>query len=231
MTSSIRRPLFASLRRSISFKTPQVQLISTPSPIQYPQPKQQRQTIIYNSPPKNQALQHRTFHTTTIKMADDDAYAAFLKKQSDQSAQQDTPPSEVKTTDESDKEFFPYLNDINTFAPTPNLITTLSENYYSSDTDLPFIPVGITAHFFTLPPADKFAELIKVDADRVKQLTTEEWDPKGQYKEVVEGVKAAAKDGQAGVYEVDGEGSRKGYFVLGIGEGGLVGVRAGSVES
>lgn len=72
-----------------------------------------------------------------------------------------------------------------------------------------------------------------MDKERVKRLSAEEWDPRGVYKEVIEGVKGGAKDGAVAVYEVETEeeGTRKGYFVLGIGEGGLVGVRAGSVES
>jgi hypothetical protein len=58
-----------------------------------------------------------------------------------------------------------------------------------------------------------------------------EWDPQGQYKDVVKAVRDASKGSDVRVYRVPGEGSRVEYWVVGVEGGRLVGCKALAVES
>jgi len=73
--------------------------------------------------------------------------------------------------------------------------------------------------------------LIGHDAD-VSALDEKEFDPQGQYKDVVDAVKKAG-DGKVRVFRVELEGSRAEYYVVSVdkGEGRVVGLKALSVES
>jgi hypothetical protein len=66
--------------------------------------------------------------------------------------------------------------------------------------------------------------------EQVDELSVKEWDPKGQYKKVIDAVKKAA-DGEVKVFKVELEGSRVEYYVVGVGCGKVVGLKALSVES
>ena len=83
----------------------------------------------------------------------------------------------------------------------------------------------------TATSPDEFASLIKHKGS-VSTLSTKEFDPKGQYKDVVEAVEKAG-DGKAGVFRVEEGGSRVQYWVLGLdrSEVKVVGFRAKAVES
>lgn len=58
-----------------------------------------------------------------------------------------------------------------------------------------------------------------------------EWDPRGQYKDVVDATREVAKGSDVRVYRVEREGSRVEYWVIGIDGGKLVGVKTLAVES
>ena len=77
--------------------------------------------------------------------------------------------------------------------------------------------------------AEEFAKLVGEEGTETEVLGTGEWDPKGEYKDVVGAVKEAVEE-EVMVYRV-GEGVRVEYYVVGRGEGGLVGVKANAVES
>jgi hypothetical protein len=66
--------------------------------------------------------------------------------------------------------------------------------------------------------------------EEVEEMGVKEWDPKGQYKKVVDAVKKAV-DGEVKVFKVGLEGSRLEYYVVGVGEGKVLGLKAMSVES
>ena len=60
-------------------------------------------------------------------------------------------------------------------------------------------------------------------------MSVREWDPKGEYAEVVKAVESAG--GKAKVFRTE-EGSRVEYWVVAVdGEGRVVGLRARAVES
>lgn len=58
-----------------------------------------------------------------------------------------------------------------------------------------------------------------------------EWDPRGQYKDVVGAVKEASKGSDVRVYRIVRGGTRVEYWVVGIEDGKLVGVKALAIES
>jgi hypothetical protein len=66
--------------------------------------------------------------------------------------------------------------------------------------------------------------------EEVEEQSVKEWDPKGQYKKVVDAVEKAA-DGEVKVFRVELEGSRVEYYVVGVGGGKILGLKAMSVES
>lgn len=80
-------------------------------------------------------------------------------------------------------------------------------------------------------------------------MSTREWNPKGEYRDVVEAVEKwvwegnkealgeSTKKGEVAVFAVDGEGARVEYFVLGVVRGirgktdRIVGMKVLAVES
>ena len=64
----------------------------------------------------------------------------------------------------------------------------------------------------------------------VEELSIEKWDPKGQYKNVVDTVRKVV-DGKVKVFRVELSGAREEYYVVGVKEGKVLGLKALSVES
>lgn len=62
-------------------------------------------------------------------------------------------------------------------------------------------------------------------------LDIAEWDPQGQYKEIVDAVREACKGSDVRVYKVGKDGARVEYWVVGVEGGKLFGVKALSIES
>ena len=58
-----------------------------------------------------------------------------------------------------------------------------------------------------------------------------EWDPQGQYKDVVEATREATKGSDVRVYRIRRGGVRVEYWVVGVESGKLVGVKALAIES
>lgn len=82
---------------------------------------------------------------------------------------------------------------------------------------------------------DEFRELIHAPSKQaVRQLTPAQWDPRGDYADVVRAVAvAAAATSQPTVYRVERAGCRAEYFVVAVDCGAktLVGVKVLAVES
>lgn len=141
--------------------------------------------------------------------------------------------------------------------PTPlkDVATTFS---YTSETDSPFEVVIFAYSGSNLPGAGEFARscLKRVSATaedqdegqaKVEELSVGEFDPRGQYAEVVRRVRRAcygsddeaegAEDnGEVKVYRVEISQTRAEYYILGLSrrrgeEAKLVGVKARAVES
>lgn len=91
---------------------------------------------------------------------------------------------------------------------------------------------------------EEFATALGVVEDAVSRLELHRWNPKGEYRDVVEAVKewvGVGKVGEGegekrevGVFAVEGEGRRIEYFVVGVvaePERRAVGVKVFAVES
>ncbi len=79
--------------------------------------------------------------------------------------------------------------------------------------------------------AGDFAALLDFDAD-VTKMSVKEFDPKGQYKDVLEAV-GKTGGGPTMIFRVDLEGTRVEYYVVAVDRkgGNVMGLRAMAVES
>jgi len=165
-------------------------------------------------------------------MASDDDYMNFLDK-----ANQD--PSAGRANSSSKEHGKVQLKTVDSGHELPEEIkvaTQKEEWIYVSDADEPFVGVSLTLKAKELPDEASFAKLIHYSASSGEGIAiydVAEWDPRGQYKDVVEATRKAAKGGDVRVYKVPLGGPRIEYWVVGLDkEGGvLVGAKTLSVES
>jgi hypothetical protein len=177
-------------------------------------------------------------------MSDDASYSAFLTKANEplSSPQQQTQTS--TSTSQTKTRFDPTSTP--TTAATPKPIATLlsdSRPTYTSETDAAFEPFFASYSGTSLPSADDFAKAAGLkggesttSTTNVEKLNVKAFDPRGQYAEVIEAVKAAGDgdgDGNVGVYRLEVSSTRIVYFVVTLADKGskLVGVKVESVES
>ncbi|KAF2470577.1 uncharacterized protein BDR25DRAFT_325409 [Lindgomyces ingoldianus] len=151
-------------------------------------------------------------------MSSDADYASFLDK-----ANQDT--GAASTAQKSSKQYS--TKSVNTVVPK---VLEGVEECYISDADEPFEPVSLRFEGQRVS-ADDLKKLIGHDAD-VASVGVKEFDPKDQYKNVMEAVKAAGS-GDVSVFRVEHGGTRAEYYVVSVDEpeGRLVGLKALAVES
>lgn len=163
-------------------------------------------------------------------MADDASYMSFLNKANEplSSAQQTT------STSQASSKFDPTSTESASAAPKPiSDLLASKEPHYTSETDAPFEPFFTSHSGGSFPSAAEFLKSLGIDkSGKVDELTTQDFDPRGQYKEVIDAVKAAG-DGQVKVYRLEVSRTRAVYFIATLAEGGtkLVGLKAESVES
>lgn len=92
----------------------------------------------------------------------------------------------------------------------------------------------MTDRLSDIAAADTFAKTIGHDGAKVSQVSRTDFDPRGQYAEVIALVeKAAGGRDSVTIFRVDGDGARAEYWVVGLEKGGekLVGLKATSIES
>jgi len=58
-----------------------------------------------------------------------------------------------------------------------------------------------------------------------------DWDTQGQYKDVVEATREATKGSDVRVYQIGREGARVEYWVVGLADGKMLGLKALAIES
>jgi len=163
--------------------------------------------------------------STGGKMASDEDYMAFLDKANQDpsagTAKSSSKKAEFKATDAG--------------AKVPAVLSkAVEDKYYISDADEPFEPVYLKTTGKTLPNEVTFAKLVSHPSPKeaeVQIMDIGEWDPQGQYKELVDAVREASKGSDVRVYRITREGSRAEYWLVGLEGGKLVGVKALAVES
>ncbi|KAG7008340.1 AP-3 complex subunit sigma [Physcia stellaris] len=151
-------------------------------------------------------------------MSSDEAYSSFLDQ-----ANQDTGVGKTSTQSSSAT-----AKAIDTDVPAS---LQKIEQYYQSEADEPFEPVSLSWDGNNMPSENEFKELLAHKSE-VSTLTTQDFDPKGHYKEVLEAVEKAG-DGRARVFRVHHGSTRAEYYVVGLDKKGkkVVGLKARAVES
>ena len=167
-------------------------------------------------------------------MADDASYSSFLN----QASQPVSAQNETVSTSEARSQYDP--TESNSSAPS-SITSLLSSNpTYTSETDSPFTPVFFSYAGADLPSAEQFSQCLSKSkshsaSGEVEELSVKDFDPKGQYKAVIDAVSQAGEGskGDVKVYRVEASKTRAEYYILTIGDDGrkLVGVVTKAVES
>jgi len=161
-------------------------------------------------------------------MSDDPSYQAFLDK-----ANQD--PSAGVTAASRDRGTWTSQSSDPSVIPA-SLQDIASTYTYTSDTDAPFEPVFFSYGGTGLPDSSEFKKCLgRTDQEgAVEELSVDEFDPRGEYADVIKRVKEAAAVGEGvevKVFRVEVSKTRCEYYILTLGDGKLVGVVAKAVES
>jgi len=161
-------------------------------------------------------------------MSDDASYASFLDK-----ASQDTGMSPLNSGPKSAQAPNPRTSQSSSNIPSAlrNINAT-----YTSDADSPFKPVSFEYDGSELPSVQEFEALVaKASGNngpaRAEELSVAEFDPRGEYGDVVKEVEGVVEGGEVKVFRVGKGKTRAEYFIVGLGGGRVVGVRAEAVES
>lgn len=169
---------------------------------------------------------NKTNREDTGEMASDEDYAAFLDK-----ANQD--PNEGVAKGQSNGKI--ELKATDKGASVPEVLKKATKDaFYVSDADEPFEPVCLKHSGKSLPDEATFAKLVSHPDPKkaeVEIMDIGEWDTQGQYKELVDAVREASKGSDVRVYRISKGGSRIEYWVVGLEDGKIMGVKALSIES
>ncbi|KAF2447014.1 hypothetical protein P171DRAFT_429957 [Karstenula rhodostoma CBS 690.94] len=159
----------------------------------------------------------RTFHTSPPARMSDADYEAFLNKANADS-------NEGKAQAQAQSEGYG-TKSVNT--AVPQALKSV-EATYTSDADEPFEPVALNYQGDEI--TEQQLKTILSHNDEVEELSVAKWDPKGQYKNVVDTVKKVV-DGEVKVFRVALSGAREEYYVVGVKDSKVLGLKALSVES
>lgn len=161
-------------------------------------------------------------------MSDDASYTSFLEK-----ANQDTGISPLNSGPKSAQA--PNPRTANSSTNVPSALQNIQVTY-TSDTDSSFEPVCFDYDGSELPSAQAFEKLVaKASGNdgpaRAEELSVREFDPRDEYGEVVKKVEGVVEAGKVKVFRVERGKTRAEYFVVGLVDGRVMGVRAEAVES
>lgn len=176
-----------------------------------------------------------------LRMADDTSYSTFLAR-----ANQDPRSgheAEGESTSQARSKFDPSSNTSSNEA-IPSSLRGINVTFVS-DTDSDFEPMFFSYASDSLPSTDEFKKVLGVkgeNARHIEEVSQSQFDPRGEYKDVVERVKEAGKEARgkrgkgsgedgARIFRVQVDGTRVEYYVISVGERSLVGVVAKAVES
>lgn len=157
-------------------------------------------------------------------MADDASYSDFLDK-----ANQD--PGAPKTQQATSKHSALHSSTVDSEHTVPASLKRI-DAVYVSDSDSEFEPISLAFDGKKIT-TDAVKKTFGFPGDvEVNEMKTGDWDPRGQYQEVVDKV-ANVTAGGVKVYRAVVKSTRVLYLVLGVKEGGgrLLGVKTVAVES
>jgi hypothetical protein len=145
-------------------------------------------------------------------MGSDEEYQAFLDKANSDVSGANTSTSKPKST----------ANTSSVPAALQNI-----DAFYSTDSDEPFEPIALEYDGKKVPSAKELGELI---GKEVEKISRKEFEAGGDYEQVIQSVEGTV-DGSVGFFRVELGGTRSEVWVVGVGKGGLVGVKALAVMS
>ncbi|KAM3082631.1 hypothetical protein ACMFMF_002287 [Clarireedia jacksonii] len=213
----------ASVAKNVALEAPVPVSVAALGKIEYRSSPAELRTLFSTSANTANAASKKT----TDKMATDEDYMAFLNK-----ANEDPSAGTSKASAKSKKHEFKTTDDD---VDVPSILVKATKDaWYVSDADEPFVVVVLKLGEGGMPNEDTFAELInhpQPSGANIEIMDIGEWDPQGQYKDIVKAVRDASKGSDVRVYRVPGEGSRVEYWVVGVEGGRLVGCKALAVES
>ncbi|KAL2260420.1 hypothetical protein VTK26DRAFT_5575 [Humicola hyalothermophila] len=178
-------------------------------------------------------------------MASDEDYMAFLNKANEDPAKGVAPApassSSAAAASQAQKQEGEVFRARQEGVEAPKvLVEACRDRFYVSDADEPFevVAIGWDEGGRGLPSEEEFAELIQhwdPKNAEVGIMDPVDWDPSGQYGELVNAVRKAGQGNDVRVYRVARGGVRVEYWLVtteGRGkEAKLVGVKALAVES
>lgn len=162
-------------------------------------------------------------------MSDDSSYASFLDK-----ANQDTGVSPLNSGPKAAQA--PNAPSTNTLSSNiPSALQNMNATY-TSDTDSPFEPMSLAYDGTELPSEHELEKLVAKTSGnngpvRAEQLSIREFDPRGEYTDVVKTVERVVHGNKVKLFRVARGTTRAEYYIVGLGDGRLLGVRAEAVES
>jgi len=169
-------------------------------------------------------------------MADDASYMSFLNKaNADPKSGQGSTMAESESTSQARSDLDPTSSSSSEGLPAS--LKRLPDITYTSDTDSPFEPALFSYSETELPGAQDFEKVLshtrhgKGD-DEVEEINVDDFDPRGDYKEIIRRVEQAGK-GTKGVkvFRVQVSSTKVEYYILTIGDRSLIGVVTKAVES
>lgn len=185
----------------------------------------------------------RPFSTTNaLTTMDDASYNTFLTRANQDLSSGGT--NKPDSTSQARSKFDPSSSKSTDHA-LPASLTNLDATYTgTSEEDVPFEPVFLSYASHELPDSTGFKGCLGAKADKdgveVEEMTVAEFDPKGEYADVIRRVGDAGSEARTGrqgndegkvkVFRVV-RGTRVEYYVITVGDRALVGVVARAVES
>ncbi|RKF64546.1 hypothetical protein GcC1_131012 [Golovinomyces cichoracearum] len=128
----------------------------------------------------------------------------------------------------------PKLKNLDHDADVPEVLReAINDAYYVSEVDEPFLPVALRVEN-GFPDAESFAKLVhhpNPTGAGVKILKVIEWDRHGQYGEIVDAVNAAVQHNAVQVYRVEISSASSEYWIVGVRDSFMLGVKALSIET
>lgn len=170
-------------------------------------------------------------------MADDASYTAFLNKANQDPKSGARQDESQASTSQARSKFDPTVSSGSSdpSSAVPKALQEISATFVS-DTDSDFEPVFFSYASTDLPSSSDFQKCLGAKGEKlhVTELSPQEFDPKGHYKDVIDKVKSAGHgEGSNGVkiFRVELDKTRAEYYIVTIGDRKLVGVVAKAVES
>ncbi|KAJ9603069.1 hypothetical protein H2200_012364 [Cladophialophora chaetospira] len=167
-------------------------------------------------------------------MSDDASYMSFLNKANDdpKSGQGSTMIESNSTSQRRSS-----MDPTSSSDALPASLQSLPDVTFTSDTDSPFEPVLFNYSGDGLPSSKEFKTILSHAhkgrggaAGEVEDLSLNDFDPRGEYKEIIQRVEQAGKKGVK-IFRVQASSTKAEYYILTVGERNLVGVMTKAVES